>query len=191
MPRPRTVTDEAILRAAAEAIGEKGPAAFTLADVGSRVGLSPATLLQRFGSKRGLLLKLAESGPEWAKQNFSRAAARGTSSRTALISALKAMTAGVASPHALANNLAFLQMDLTDPEFHALAVAHAKAFRRGIESLLAEAKRSGELPPATDTKRLAEAVEAVYNGALITWAIHRKGRVENHLAKQLATLLGP
>jgi AcrR family transcriptional regulator len=191
MPRRRTVPDEAILRATAEAIGEHGPAALTLADVATRVGLSPATLLQRFGSKRGLLLKLAESGPAHAKQNFSRAAARATSSRTALTAALKAMTTGVASPQTMANNLAFLQLDLTDPEFHALAVAHAKQFRGGIESLLREAKWSGELTPETDTKRLAEAVETIYNGALITWAVHRRGKVENHLQKQLDTLLQP
>jgi AcrR family transcriptional regulator len=191
MPRRRTVPDDAILRATAEAIGEHGPAALTLADVATRVGLSPATLLQRFGSKRGLLLKLAESGPASAKQNFTRAAARGPSSRRALTAALKAMTAGVASPQTMANNLAFLQLDLTDPEFHALAVAHARSFRSGIESLLVEAQRSGELDPETDTKRLAEAVETVYNGALITWAVHRRGKVENHLAKQLDTLLAP
>jgi AcrR family transcriptional regulator len=191
MPRPRTVDDAAILKAAAETIGEHGPAGFTLATVGAKVGLSPATLLQRFGSKRGLLLKLAESGPQWAKQSFINAAARHTSSHKALISALKAMTASVASPQAMANNLAFLQIDLTDPEFHALAVAHAKSFRGGIEALLNDAKRWGEIEPHTDTRRLAEAVEAVYNGALITWAVHRKGRVENHLAKQLHTLLDP
>jgi AcrR family transcriptional regulator len=191
MPRPRTVDDAQILRAAAEAIGEHGPAELTLAAVAGKVGLSPATLLQRFGSKRGLLLKLAESGPEWAKQNFIEAGARQSSSRKALTSALKAMTTSVASPQAMANNLAFLQIDLTDPEFHALALAHAKAFRGGIEALLNSAKRRGELAPETDTRRLAEAVEAVYNGALITWAVHRKGRVENHLAKQLETLLAP
>jgi AcrR family transcriptional regulator len=191
MPRPRTVDDAAILKAAAEAIGESGPAAFTLAGVAARVGLSPATLLQRFGSKRELLLKLAESGPAWADEQFRTASARHTSPRKALIAALKAMTASVASPEALANNLAFLQIDLRDPDFHDLALAHAQAFRGGIQAILNEARGAGELRPDADTRRLAEAVEAVYNGALITWAVHRKGRVDNHLAKQLDTLLRP
>jgi AcrR family transcriptional regulator len=189
MPRARTVTDETILAAAAGAIAEHGPAGFTLADVGARIGLSPATLLQRFGSKRDLLLQLAAAGPHWAEQKFIQASARHTSPRKALIAALKAMTTGVASPAAMANNLAFLQLDLSDPDFHALARTHAQSFRSGILGILDEAKQAKEIRPETDTKRLAEAVEAIYNGALITWAVHRKGRVENHLAKQLETLL--
>jgi AcrR family transcriptional regulator len=189
MPRTRTVSDERILRAVAEVLGEKGPAEFTLADVGAKAGLSPATLLQRFGSKRALLLALAESGPRWAERKFIEAAARQQSPRRALIAALKAMTTSVASPEAMANNLAFLHIDLSDPDFHALAQKHARSFRNGIEAFLNDARREGEIAPQTDTKRLAEAVESVYNGALITWAIHRKGRLENHLQKQLETLL--
>ena len=57
--RPRGMEDAAILRAAAEVIGRTGPARFTLAAVASEIGLVPATLVQRFGSKRGLLLALA------------------------------------------------------------------------------------------------------------------------------------
>jgi hypothetical protein len=101
------------------------------------------------------------------------------------------MTASVASPETMANNLAFLQTDLSDPDFHAFAQRHAQAFRRAIGAALRDAQQAGEIAPETDTKRLAEAVEAVYNGALITWAVHRKGRVENHLQRQLETLLGP
>ena len=59
MGRPRTVADEEVLDAAAAAIGTTGPAAVTLAEIGSRVGLAPATLIQRFGSKRGVLLAVA------------------------------------------------------------------------------------------------------------------------------------
>src|SRR5918992_5126590 len=61
-PRPRTIDDGDILQAAAMTISRVGPSNFTLADVASAVGLSPATLVQRFGSKRGLMLALAEQG---------------------------------------------------------------------------------------------------------------------------------
>jgi AcrR family transcriptional regulator len=189
MARTRSVDDERILEAAAEAIGQRGPADLTLAAVGGKVGLSPATLLQRFGSKRELLLRLAETGPRWAEEKFMEASARYASPLKALAAALKAMTAGVATPESMANNLAFLQTDLQDPDFHSLALAHARAFRRGIEALLEGAAAAGELAPDTDTRRLAEVVESVYNGALITWAIHRKGKVENHLQRQLDVVL--
>ena len=58
--RPRGVDDAVILRAAVEVIGRVGPAKLTLAAVADEVGLVPGTLVQRFGSKRGLLLALAE-----------------------------------------------------------------------------------------------------------------------------------
>ncbi|MGH2614392.1 MAG: helix-turn-helix domain-containing protein, partial [Thermomicrobiales bacterium] len=62
--RPRTVTDAEILAAAERAIARHGPARLTLAHVAAEVGLTPPTLLQRFGSKRGLLLAVAARGAD-------------------------------------------------------------------------------------------------------------------------------
>ncbi|MEV0505631.1 helix-turn-helix domain-containing protein, partial [Streptomyces spectabilis] len=53
MPRPRATSDTQILAATARAIGAHGPGKLTLAHVGAEAGVSPATLSQRFGSKRG------------------------------------------------------------------------------------------------------------------------------------------
>ena len=58
-PRPRQASDEAILAAAFRAIARLGPAKLTLADVAAEAGLSAAALVQRFGSKRALLLATA------------------------------------------------------------------------------------------------------------------------------------
>jgi AcrR family transcriptional regulator len=51
-PRPRTASDEEILAATHRVISSVGPR-FTLADVAREIGLAPATLIQRFGSKKG------------------------------------------------------------------------------------------------------------------------------------------
>jgi hypothetical protein len=90
----------------------------------------------------------------------------------------------------MANQLAFLQMDLHDPDFHRLALAHSRTVRDSIRALLDDAVAGGELRPC-DTRRLAEAVEVVYNGALVTWAIHRRGPVDRWLGRQLETILAP
>ena len=45
--------------AAFRAIARLGPARLTLADVATDVGVSPAAIVQRFGSKRALLLATA------------------------------------------------------------------------------------------------------------------------------------
>ncbi len=70
-PRPRTVADADILEATGRVIGQAGPSRFTLADVAAEVGLSPATLVQRFGSKRGLLLAVAESAVHFVDACFA------------------------------------------------------------------------------------------------------------------------
>jgi AcrR family transcriptional regulator len=58
MARPRGIADEQLLAAAQELLYEVGPAAFTLEKSASRAGVSAATLIKRFGSKRQLPLAL-------------------------------------------------------------------------------------------------------------------------------------
>src|SRR6266853_335462 len=55
-PRPRQTSDEAILMATMRVMQRRSPVDLTLADVGKEAGVVPATLIQRFGTKRSLLL---------------------------------------------------------------------------------------------------------------------------------------
>jgi AcrR family transcriptional regulator len=190
MPRPKTVDDDAVLDAAVRVIGRAGPAGLTLAAVAAEVGLAPATLLQRFGSKRELLLAVARRGVADAGSSLQAAARRHRSPLRALVAGLVASSASVASPAAMANQLAFLQIDLADPEFHELALAHALAVRAEIRAALDAATASGELV-AAETTHLAQAVQTTYNGALITWAIYRRGTLETWLRRELEHLLAP
>ena len=190
MPRPKTVDDDAVLDAAVRVVDRAGPSGLTLASVAEEVGLAPATLVQRFASKRGLLLAVARRGAGDAGASLREAAARHRSPLKALVSGLVALSAPVGSPEAMANQLAFLQVDLSDPEFHALALAHTSGVRDAIRELLDAAASAGELGDA-DTARLAQAVQTTYNGALITWAIYRRGRLETWLRRELETLLAP
>ncbi|MFC7728173.1 TetR/AcrR family transcriptional regulator [Actinomadura keratinilytica] len=73
MARPRTTSDEAILQATGRALLRHGPGRLTLGGVAAEAGLSPATLVQRFGSKRGLLLAFARRAAEHAREPFDRA----------------------------------------------------------------------------------------------------------------------
>ena len=73
-PRPRRLPDSAILDAAVIVVGRMGPERFTLADVGHEAGLSAATLVQRFGSKRNLLLAMLEQTINLVEERFMAAA---------------------------------------------------------------------------------------------------------------------
>jgi AcrR family transcriptional regulator len=170
MPRPRTVDDEQILAAAALAVGEIGPARLTLADVGSRIGLSPATLLQRFGSKRGLLLAVAATGVDVMPSRIRGALAE-EKVLGALVDALVEFTTSVEDPAHFANHLSFLLMDLADPDFRAIGRRHVEGVVRAIEDVLTIAVARGELESQVDVPSLARLVHAIYNGALLAWGM--------------------
>ncbi len=189
-PRLKTATDSEVLEAAIRAISRIGPARLTLAHVAAEAGLAPATLVQRFGSKRGLLLAVSRYGAQQNRADFEQARASGASPLAALVDVLVAGTRWFETPEALANHLAFLQMDLTDPEFLALAVRASDEIRAGIRALLDDAVAAGELA-VHGTARLAAAVKAAHDGSLLTWAIHRDGPLADWVRRDLETLLAP
>jgi AcrR family transcriptional regulator len=185
--RPRTRSDDELLDATVRAIGAVGPTRLTLADVAREAGVAPATLVQRFGSKRALLLALSGRAAGRAAAAFPRP---GNDPLKALADGLVALTAPVADPDAFAHHLAFLQLDLADPELRANAAAHARAVRRAIRRLLDAAVAAGQLAPC-DTPALAAAVHAIYQGALIAWALDRRGTPGARVRAALRALLAP
>jgi AcrR family transcriptional regulator len=189
-PRPRTVTDDEILAATARAMSKVPPTRFTLAEVAREVGLAPATLLQRFGSKRGLLLALSSQSAASMDGCFDVVRQAHASPIEGLLSAATEMARFSTTPEELANSLAYLQIDLSDPDFHRHILESSRTMQRGYRALLDDAVSAGELK-ACDTERLARAVEAVAGGSLIGWAIHRKGRAEAWVRRDLETLIAP
>ena len=188
MARPRTIADADVLAAAARVVGKLGPARLTLAAVGDACGLSPATILQRFGSKRALLLALAAHGRDDVAAVFRAAREREPSPRAAIAEALCALASTVTTPAELANHLAFLQLDLTDPDFHRLARDHARALERELAALVAAAARAGELA-GRDPAPTARALLVTYNGSLLSWAIDPEGELLDRLRADVEATL--
>jgi AcrR family transcriptional regulator len=188
-PRPRTASDEAILAAASCVIARVGPR-FTLAHVAREVGLAPATLVQRFRSKRGLMVALAVSAAGGASRQMAAVRAGAPGPLAALFAVGDCFTRMAPSSEALAHHLAFLQMDLTDPELRRLALEQSRVMRAELTRLLDEAVQAGELKP-TDTARLAAAVQALQGGSLLGWALSADGTPQRVLRRDLETLLAP
>src|SRR5262245_45408456 len=188
-PRPRRVSDNDILVATLRAIDRVGPQKLTLADVAGEAGISAAALVQRFGSTRALLLAAADvsTGSEFI---FPGLRARHRSPLQALIGMAECMTLWGASPEAVANHLAFLQLDLTDREFHRYARIASSGIRRGLEALVIDGIKAGELRRC-DAGRLASALQATLNGSLINWAVHREGDVVAWIRRDVETVLRP
>lgn len=191
MGRPRGVEDAVILRAAVRVMGRTGPARFTLAAVADEAGVVPATLVQRFGSKRGLLLALADRSARDAGDLAGRVRQEHPSALAALAALTVRSWAAMAGPDSFANHLAFLCTDLTDPELHERALTVHRAHKHAVGALLAEAAGTGELRAGTDAAALAETVQAVVAGAGLTWALEREGTLEERLRRALDAVLSP
>ncbi|MDI6105962.1 TetR family transcriptional regulator [Actinoplanes sp. NEAU-A12] len=191
MARPRTVSDAAILTAAAHAVAQVGPANVTLAQIGDRAGLTAAALVRRFGSKERLLLALAREAAEAVPARL--AAARAAEyPLAALIDALVAMAAGVRSATAFTHHLAFLLMDLSVPEFQQVTRKYAAGVEAAIDEVLQAATAAGELEPERVDHETAEAIHAAYNGALITWGMAgHDGSPAEHVRRHLLRATRP
>jgi len=190
-PRPRSASDAEIFAALTRVIGRVGPGRMTLADVAAEVGITAGALVQRFGSKRDLLLAVSRASAEGVREEVAAVRAAHDSP----LAALHAFTASTArrfdTPEEMAHHLAFLQLDLADPEFRALALAYFRAEREGVKALLDKAFVRRELSGEGDTSRLAEAVQATVNGTRLLWAVMQNGTLEERTREALEVLLGP
>jgi AcrR family transcriptional regulator len=189
-PRPRSTSDEEILAAAARVIARIGPGRFTLGDVGEEAGLSPAGLVQRFGSKGGLVEALGEHRASGVTGRFAAARELHAGSLDALLHALAGLAEHVETPQALANELAFTQMHLDEPAFHAHAARQARTTLAEIRALLEEAVQAGELAEC-DPDDLSRTVQTAHTGALATWAVYRSGTLDEWLRGEIEAVLEP
>jgi AcrR family transcriptional regulator len=188
--RPRTASDDDILRAAFRAIARIGPGRLTLADVARDAGISAAALVLRFGSKRALLLAAAKDAAGGDAYIFPALRQQHRSPLAALIGLGDCMAAFGDTPETVANNLAFWQNDLHDTEFHAHALAASRGMRAGIRALIRDAMAEGELMRGNPGS-LAGAVQATLNGSMVTWAVHRQGSLAAWLRRDLRAVLDP
>jgi AcrR family transcriptional regulator len=189
--RRQKVSDDDVFAAAQRAMSRLGPHELTLADIAEEAGVTPGRLVQRFGSKRALLVALSERFAASAAPVFAglRAAHGGP---LATLRAYAACMADLApTPEALLRNLAYLQGDLADEVLRGHLVENARASRREIESLVRAAVAAGELRREVDVRSLARTVETVIGGSLMSWATYREGKAVDWIGKDLEAVLAP
>jgi AcrR family transcriptional regulator len=189
-PRPRQTTDFEMLSAAFRAVARLGPGRLTLADVAREAKVSPASLVQRFGSKRALLLAAASDAAGGHVFIFEGLRVKHRSPKAALYGLAECMSVMGDTPEQVAHSLAFLQIDLTDPEFHQHALRGSFGFQAGICTLIKDGIAAGELIKC-DAGRLARAIQATLNGSILGWAIHREGAMAAWIRRDLRMVLDP
>ena len=175
MARPRVIDDERLLAAAQELLYEIGPAAFTLQRVAERAGVSAATLIKRFGSKRQLFLALNR---RWVDSIIPGLEAAEAGCRTALARLRAAALWGfddLDSPANTASQLATFALDLQDDAMRELLAEGWQNFEYHLTELAGAAIEAGELSPGRPAAQIARILLATCEGTRITWCVRPVG----------------
>jgi AcrR family transcriptional regulator len=188
-PRPRKASDETVFLAALSVMSRLGPTQLTLAHIAAEAGLTAGALVQRFGSKRGLLIALSEHYAGSTAEMFQALRAPDSSALGTLYAYADCMAQMGKSPEALAHNLSWFQQDLSDPDLRRNLLIHARASRRELQRLVQEGIADGSLRKDVKPASLARAIEVTVGGSLMAWAVHQEGTATSWVRSDLKALL--
>jgi len=163
--RPRIFTDDEILDHLGTALKD-ATGSWTLAGAAAAVGLHPATLIKRFGSRHGLLVALSR---RWVAAQPSAPASADPYEE--LLSWARSSTPSGASGTQLLARIDMLAEDLRDPELRALLRMGWRQNLLYLTSLVERSQAAGRisssLPPQTAAQLLLDAA----HGALLRSAV--------------------
>jgi AcrR family transcriptional regulator len=194
-PRPRKASDDEVFAAAHRAMTRLGPGELTLGEIAAEAGVTASALVQRFGSKRELMLRLSSLLADSTGDLFAGLRAKHRTPLATLRAYAECMAELGPTPEALARNLTWLLVDLTDPGFKKNVQTQTRATEREIRTLLEDAFKAGELRPIAGRRAnpaaLARAVSALISGSLMSWAFYEEGSSKEWIRRDLAVMLGP
>jgi AcrR family transcriptional regulator len=168
-----------------------GPAELTLGAIAAEAGVTAGALVQRFGSKRELILAHWRQPAASAGDRRPRPAARAPSPLGELRAAAALFAKLAVSPRAASRNLAYMQSDWADRVIRPHALRYARAARARYEQLVTEAVAQGELRADTDASALARMIEVTIGGSFLAWTLHREGPAATRFREDLDTMLQP
>src|SRR5262245_5422062 len=112
MPRRPKADDHDVFAALVRVMMRRPPSELTLREIGAEAGITAGALVQRFGSKRALLLAHARHAAATGDIGVAPPAPRTASPLAALRLVTSVYAQLAASPRAALRNLAYLQHDI-------------------------------------------------------------------------------
>jgi AcrR family transcriptional regulator len=177
MPRNRTIPDDVVLSAALDIVHADGPAALSFGTLAERVGLAGSTLVQRFGSRAGLLQRALLQAWDRLDAETARADAAAGPGRAGVVDLLVDLS-GEYTEEDFADQLLVLREDLRDPVLRTRGEAWIDALAGMIDRRLA-----GD-PPGP-----GRLVVAHWQGTLTVWSFTRPGPLSDTVRDALTDLL--
>src|SRR5215470_3962075 len=166
-PRRRKAENADVFAALVRVMLRRGPADLTLREIAAEAGVTAGALVQRFGSKRALLLVHARYAAASGDVGVPVARPRSASPLAALRSVTAVHAQLAASPRAALRNLAYLHNDLADPVLRRHLLRSSRAARGHYEKLVGDAVAAGELRADTNAQALARSIEVTLGGSFL------------------------
>lgn len=170
MARPKTISDRTLLDTLLGQVAAVGPANLTFAMAAKAVGLSPATLVQRFGDKERLLEAVLLHA--WDQLDAETAAADREEpvTREGAIGLLLRLAPGVDAETSEADGLQLLREDIRNPVLRQRGAAWGAALASALGRRLAE--------DGGDAQALGWQMANAWLGARLWWAFTRHAPFE-------------
>jgi AcrR family transcriptional regulator len=177
MPRPKTLPDSAVLKAAYMLVHQRGPDALTFSTLAQACGLSASTLVQRFKSKADLVrsaLSYAWDGLDEKTASFS---AKAPKTPDGAVQLLTLLSKDYGEIEAYADALLILREDLRDPALRARGAKWKAVLTRALEECFSAVPHA---PPGIGLLMASQ-----WQGSLLWWSFDPKGRVEQYVEDNL------
>jgi AcrR family transcriptional regulator len=177
MARPRKISSEDVIEAVAALLSREGPAALTFAAAAAATGLSPATLVQRYGNREALMQ--AALMWMWDQLDLETAAADAAHpvDPEGAIALLVRLSVGYGAGDEAAQGLLLLREDFRDPVLRARGAAWQRALSTALGRRLAA-------DPARQ-ERLGRLMASQWQGAVLWWGFSRDGTLRGYLRREL------
>lgn len=177
MPRPKTLPDREVLKAAYMLVHQHGPDALTFATLARACGLSASTLVQRFKSKAELVQSTLSYAWDGLDERTAALSAKVPKTPAGAIQLLTLLSKDYGEIEAYADALLILREDLRDPALRARGAKWKAVLTRALEECFAA------VPHAP--RGIGLLMAAQWQGSLLWWSFDPKGRVEQYVEDNL------
>jgi AcrR family transcriptional regulator len=177
MPRPKTLPDSAVLKAAYALVHQRGPDALTFSTLAQACGLSASTLVQRFKSKADLVRSTLSYAWDGLDEKTAAFSAKAPKTPDGAVQLLTMLSKDYGEIEAYADALLILREDLRDPALRARGAKWKAVLTRALEECFSAVPHA---PPGIGLLMAAQ-----WQGSVLWWSFDPNGRVEQYVEDNL------
>ncbi|WP_020615066.1 TetR/AcrR family transcriptional regulator [Paenibacillus daejeonensis] len=190
MGRPREMTDEMVYQGVYAALIKTGYGGLTLDKIAAEIGLSPAALSKRFGSKKALLLFYMDYVIAMTNEAFENRPVSGEGYIYTLESIFVESVSHLGDPRTVANSTSLYLESNDDPELLERSRLRVQLIDRHVRTWLERAVEAGELKLA-NIGQVSDILQASISGSLLIWLKDPGKPLEQWVRDSFAIVLGP